>query len=91
MQRKENMRATLHAIKDRLEKAGIAWAIYAGAAAYCYGSKREITDVDILVKCEDLEKAKAALKDITTEDFDVGCGAEIKTTQGTCLFFWMTR
>jgi hypothetical protein len=87
MQRNEIMRATLSTIKDRLEKIGIAWAIYAGAAAYCYGSKREITDIDILVKCEDLEKAKAALKNLATEGFDIGCGAEIKTTQGTCLFF----
>lgn len=77
----------LSAIKARLTKAGVPWVIFAGAAAHCYGSRREITDIDILVRCEDLEKAKAALRDIDTAGFDVGCGAEISTPQGICLFF----
>jgi hypothetical protein len=74
-------------VKARLKKARIAWAIYAGAAACCYGSKREITDIDIMVKCEELQKAKATLKNIANESMDIGCGAKIKTAQGTCPFF----
>jgi len=70
-----------------LEQAGIEWVIFAGAAAACYGSKRKITDVDILVDCGDLEKVKIALKGVDVKGFDIGCGAEIKTDEGTCPFF----
>jgi hypothetical protein len=87
LQDTERTRLTLSAIKDRLEKAGIPWVVFAGAAAHCYGSKRKITDVDILIKCEDLKDAKTALRDIDTEGFDVGCGAKILTPQGICFFF----
>jgi hypothetical protein len=74
-------------IKSRLRQARISWAIFAGAAASCYGSKREITDIDILLKCEDLEEAKNALKGISMERVDFGCGAEIDTPQGKCSFY----
>ena len=77
----------LSAVKDRLEQVGIKWAIFAGAAAYCYGSKREVTDIDILVKCGDLDRVESALKDTHYEWIDVWCGPEIETEQGTCLFF----
>lgn len=83
----EKTRFKLSAVKDRFAEAGIPWAIFAGAAAHCYGSNREITDIDILVRCEDLDRAKVALEDIDTTGFDVGCGAEIPTPQGTCSFF----
>lgn len=36
-------------VARRLERAGVAWAVFAGAAAAAYGSKRPLTDVDILV------------------------------------------
>jgi hypothetical protein len=78
---------TLANIKDRLRHTGITWAIFAGAAASCYGSKREITDIDILVRCEDLETAKTVLTDANALGFDIGAGAKIKTNEGTCLFF----
>ncbi len=81
------VRSKLSAIKERLEEAGIPWAIFAGAAVHCYGSKRQITDIDIFVRCEDLDKAKASLEDADMAGFDVGCGAEIPTPQGTCHFF----
>jgi hypothetical protein len=74
-------------IKRRLKQAGVEWTIFAGAAAFCYGSKRVITDIDILVKCGDLRKAKKALEGIELEGFDIGCGAEIATPQGMCPFF----
>lgn len=87
MQETETSRFKLSAIKDRLNQADIRWAIFAGAAAFCYGSKRQVTDVDVLVRCEDLQKAKAALRDVDIEGFDVVCGFEIKTDQGTYPFF----
>ena len=90
LQRYGIIKRELSAVKDRLEQVGIKWAIFAGAAACCYGSKREVTDIDILVKYEDLDKAKSALKDIHLEWIDIGyahAGNEIRTEQGTCLFF----
>lgn len=83
----DKTRSQLSAIKGRLENARVKWAIFAGAAAFCYGSEREITDIDILVRCEDLDKAKAALRDIDTTGFDLGCGADIPTPEGVCSFF----
>jgi nitrogen regulatory protein PII len=80
-------RLRLSEIKSRLERAGLDWAIFAGAAVACYGSSREITDIDILVRCEDLEKARAALRQVDIEGFDVGCGAEITTDEGEYPFF----
>ena len=40
------------ALKDvarRLEASGVAWVVFAGAAATVYGADRPLTDVDILV------------------------------------------
>jgi len=34
-----------------------------------------------------LEKARAALKDVDTEGFHIGCGANIVTPEGVCRFF----
>jgi hypothetical protein len=48
-------------------------------AASCYGSKREVTDIDVLVICDDLAKSRTALKDLDLGGFDNCCGAEIKT------------
>jgi hypothetical protein len=36
-------------VARRLERAGVVWAVFAGAAAAAYGSERPLTDVDILV------------------------------------------
>jgi hypothetical protein len=87
MNRSDAMHSKLAKIKSRLQQERVEWAIFAGAAASCYGSRREITDIDILVRCEDLEKARAALKDVDTECFDIGCGTHIETSEGVCSFF----
>jgi len=87
MQRGRTSSDTLAKIKNRLRQAGIRWAVFAGAAASCYGSKREITDIDILVRCEDLEIAKTVLREVNVKGFDIVTGGEIKTSQGTCPFF----
>ena len=71
MKKHKITRSNLEAAKEKLEKAGIPWVVFAGAAAHCYGSTREITDIDILVRLEDLEKAKAVLTSIGSEAFDV--------------------
>jgi hypothetical protein len=36
-------------VARRLERAGVVWAVFAGAAASVYGARRPLTDVDILV------------------------------------------
>jgi hypothetical protein len=87
MWRNRIMRAKLSVIKDRFERAGVHWVIFAGAAASCYGGTRKITDIDILVRSEDLDNAKAALENIDARGFDVGGGGEIKTDLETCEFF----
>jgi len=85
LQKDENLSFKLRKVKDRLERAGVRWGVFAGAGAHCYGSKRKVTDIDILVRAMDLEKAKAALKDV--EGFDVVADMEIKTKEGICCFF----
>jgi hypothetical protein len=40
---------SLAEVARRLERAGVAWAVFAGAAAAAYGSGRPLTDVDVLV------------------------------------------
>ena len=60
----KNIRSKLIQIKDIFREINIPWMIFAGVAAYCYGSKRKITDIDILVRDIDFEKAKNALKNI---------------------------
>jgi hypothetical protein len=39
----------LETIARRLNRAGIPWAVFAGAAAAAYGATRPLTDVDILI------------------------------------------
>jgi hypothetical protein len=77
----------LSVVKASLDKAGVRWALFAGAAAHCYGSEIEVTDIDILVANADLEKAKAALKRVDLAGFDFGAGGDIPTPQGVCRFF----
>ena len=79
--------AKLSTVKTRLDEAGVHWAVFAGAAAYCYGSRILVTDIDILVANADLEKAKAALKGLDLKGFDFGAGGPIPTPQGLCRFF----
>jgi hypothetical protein len=45
----ERSALTLAEVARRLDRAGIPWAVFAGAAAVAYGAARPVTDVDILV------------------------------------------
>ncbi|MGD9101768.1 MAG: hypothetical protein PVF45_14900 [Anaerolineae bacterium] len=40
---------SLEQVTQRLERAGITWVVFAGAAANAYGATRPLTDVDILI------------------------------------------
>jgi hypothetical protein len=44
---------TLADVARRLDRAGVVWAVFAGAAAGVYGADRPVTDVDILVSAAD--------------------------------------
>jgi hypothetical protein len=87
LQRDEVFGFKFHIVVDRLVKAGVHRVVFAGAAAYCYGSERKVTDVDILV--EDLEKAEAVLADV--EDVDVVADLKIKVWLGRLVSFSWTR
>ena len=47
---------SLEEVARRLDQAGIAWAVFAGAAASAYGATRPLTDVDILIAATDGER-----------------------------------
>jgi len=47
---------SLEDVARRLDQAGIAWAVFAGAAASAYGATRPLTDVDILIASTDGER-----------------------------------
>jgi hypothetical protein len=47
---------SLEEVARRLDRAGIAWAVFAGAAASAYGATRPLTDVDILIAATDGER-----------------------------------
>jgi len=79
--------AKLSVVKARFDDAGVHWAVFAGAAAHCYGSTIEVTDIDILVANADLERAKAALKGLDLKGFDFGAGGAIPTPECMCGFF----
>jgi len=81
----ETLRFKLRKVRDRFENAGIRWAVFAGAAAHCYGSKRRVSDIDILVRGEDLERARAVLRDV--EGVDVVADLKMNVCGETCLFF----
>jgi len=40
---------SLQEVARRLNRAGVPWAVFAGAAASVYGATRPLTDVDILI------------------------------------------
>jgi hypothetical protein len=46
---------TLKAVARRLDRVGIEWAVFAGAAATVYGATRPVTDVDILLPVAEQE------------------------------------
>ena len=64
----------LEEVTRRLERAGVTWAVFAGAAASVYGADRPLTDVDILVSL--------------AQGTQVAClfpGAEVKRQEDGCV------
>lgn len=85
MEDNKALKAELLVIRDRLDSAGVCWALFAGAAAACYGSKRDVTDLDVLVKEEDLGKAREALNGVVGLDV-AGC-LKLNGAGGVYSFF----
>jgi predicted nucleotidyltransferase len=85
MEDNKALKAELLVIRDRLDSAGVCWALFAGAAAACYGSKRDVTDLDVLVKEEDLGKAWEALNGVVSLDV-AGC-LKLNGAGGVYSFF----
>ena len=53
--------ASLGKLSERLDEAGIPWALFAGAAASVYGAERAVTDLDILVPHDQAEQLRELL------------------------------
>jgi len=47
---------SLAEVARRLDRAGVLWAVFAGAAATAYGATRPLTDVDILVPAAEADR-----------------------------------
>jgi hypothetical protein len=50
---------SLEEIARRLDRAGVVWAVFAGAAAAVYGATRPLTDVDILIPAAEGDRVAA--------------------------------
>ena len=48
---------SLEEVAQRLDRAGITWAVFAGAAAAAYGATHPVTDVDILIPASEGDRA----------------------------------
>jgi hypothetical protein len=80
-----NLVSKLCSVKYRLGRVNVQWAIFAGVAAYCYGSRRKVTDIDVLVKNRDLANAQAFLRDV--DGVDVAGDLRINVDDENCFFF----
>ncbi len=63
---------SLEKVAQRLDDAGIAWAVFAGAAASVYGATRPLTDVDILVPSTEGNRVAALFPEARVKRGDDG-------------------
>jgi hypothetical protein len=64
---------SLGEVARRLDKAGIPWAVFAGAAASVYGATRPLTDVDLLVPAAKGEQVAALFPEARVKALEEGC------------------
>jgi hypothetical protein len=67
IKKEQETRGVLHTIARRLDAAGIPWAVFAGCATWLYGAERPVTDVDILIRGQDVEQILELLPEATVE------------------------
>jgi hypothetical protein len=70
---KDQETLSLGEVARRLDKAGICWAVFAGAAAGAYGATRPVTDVDLLVPAAKGEQVAALFPEAQVEALEEGC------------------
>lgn len=64
--------AGLGEVAEKLDSAGMQWAVFAGAAASVYGAGRVVTDVDILVRAAEGNRLLALFPDAELASFQPG-------------------
>jgi hypothetical protein len=82
MEDNKALKAELLVIRDKPDSAGVCWALFTGAAASGYSSRRDVTDLYVLVK-EDFGKARKALKRVVNLDV----AGSLKLNVAGSLFF----
>jgi hypothetical protein len=88
---------SLREVARRLDRAGITWAVFAGAAAAAYGATRSLTDVDILIPLAKGDRAAAlfpeapvrrqedgAFRGIKLPGCDLVAGLTMRDADATC-------
>lgn len=65
-------------VARRLDRAGIVWAVFAGAAATAYGVTRPLTDIDILVPAVEGDRVTALFPEARVVYRRDGRAGEIK-------------
>ena len=64
---------SLEEVARRLDRAGVVWAVFAGAAAAVYGATRPLTDVDILIPAVEGERVAALFPEAQVHRGEDGC------------------
>jgi hypothetical protein len=67
----EDLVATLDAVVDAMNAAGVAYALCGGLAVNLHGHVRATRDIDILIPRSELDRARDALKQL---GFDIDAG-----------------
>jgi hypothetical protein len=67
----------LQEVAERLDRAGVPWAVFAGAAASAYGAARPLTDVDILVPAAHGEQVAALFPEGQVKHWGALLGIEL--------------
>ena len=62
----------LRDVAHRLDGSGIAWVVFAGAAAAAYGARRMLTDVDILVPASEAGRVSDLFPEAEVQDHASG-------------------
>ncbi len=76
-----SFRPEVERVKAALDGAGIPWGVAAGMAAYLYTGNRAPTDLDLLVRPEDLQRA-ADLLGMPAKRESTGWGESFKAAAG---------
>ncbi len=77
----DTVRADLALVADVIMPGGVQWAVAAGAAVFLYARNRTPTDLDVLVRSEDLPMVEAALG-VATETESTAWGEVTRVQMG---------